>query len=275
MRANGGSNDTYFRSTDGSVLVELHHSSNGWLRYQCGAGAVKATNLGLFTGQRQDFNCDVSTLDFVPHGSGAATIGNWRLADSEQGVLVSNVQDPPFSAVLGDACLIVNMEDGTRHTYREGAENEADSANEGPLDQLQQQVQLLALLSAAQRAAAQPAAEPAAAEPGLLAVLSAIAEAGGAREGGAASRANAEAAPESSLAAEESEADDDDDQLAEGSAEPRCTVCHSARANATFVHGQSGHTVCCFRCAKRVHRESGKCPICRERIDLVLRNYTN
>ena len=38
-------------------------------------------------------------------------------------------------------------------------------------------------------------------------------------------------------------------------------VCLDAGVNATFVHGTTGHTVCCKPCADKVFLRRGKCPV--------------
>jgi hypothetical protein len=54
-----------------------------------------------------------------------------------------------------------------------------------------------------------------------------------------------------------------------------CMVCMDAPASATFVHGKSGHTVCCLECAEMIHQRQGTCPICSQEVSLVIRNYFN
>lgn len=53
----------------------------------------------------------------------------------------------------------------------------------------------------------------------------------------------------------------------------KCIICVLNEKNAVFLHGESGHQVCCFGCASRVKNQDGKCPLCRERIDKVVRIY--
>lgn len=52
-----------------------------------------------------------------------------------------------------------------------------------------------------------------------------------------------------------------------------CVVCLVAPVEATFVHGLSGHTVCCMNCAQAVRGAGGQCPICRQQVQAVIRNF--
>jgi len=54
----------------------------------------------------------------------------------------------------------------------------------------------------------------------------------------------------------------------------KCIICMDADVDATFIHGQTGHTVCCFDCAKETEKRDGKCPVCREPVRAVIRNFT-
>jgi len=56
-------------------------------------------------------------------------------------------------------------------------------------------------------------------------------------------------------------------------AKPECIICMLAPADATFVHGETGHTVCCLSCAKRVKLQQGTCPTCRMPIESVIRCF--
>ncbi len=48
-----------------------------------------------------------------------------------------------------------------------------------------------------------------------------------------------------------------------------CVICMDNPKNATLIHGDCGHTVCCMDCAKTLEI----CPICRRKIDNVIRNF--
>lgn len=53
-----------------------------------------------------------------------------------------------------------------------------------------------------------------------------------------------------------------------------CIVCADELANATFVHGSTGHTACCLPCALELERRGSACPICRQPFTAVIRNYS-
>eukprot|EP00427_Karlodinium_veneficum_P024788 CAMPEP_0169119030 /NCGR_PEP_ID=MMETSP1015-20121227/31326_1 /TAXON_ID=342587 /ORGANISM="Karlodinium micrum, Strain CCMP2283" /LENGTH=329 /DNA_ID=CAMNT_0009181857 /DNA_START=75 /DNA_END=1064 /DNA_ORIENTATION=+ len=52
-----------------------------------------------------------------------------------------------------------------------------------------------------------------------------------------------------------------------------CIVCVKAVADATFVHGLTGHTACCLPCAQEVQRRCQSCPVCRLPFTAVIRNF--
>lgn len=52
-----------------------------------------------------------------------------------------------------------------------------------------------------------------------------------------------------------------------------CVVCQEFAAVATFVHGSTGHTACCVRCAREVQQRGASCPMCRRRFGAVIRNF--
>eukprot|EP00746_Dinoflagellata_sp_MGD_P010305 gnl/MRDRNA2_/MRDRNA2_121228_c0_seq1.p1 gnl/MRDRNA2_/MRDRNA2_121228_c0~~gnl/MRDRNA2_/MRDRNA2_121228_c0_seq1.p1 ORF type:complete len:378 (+),score=93.77 gnl/MRDRNA2_/MRDRNA2_121228_c0_seq1:55-1134(+) len=54
----------------------------------------------------------------------------------------------------------------------------------------------------------------------------------------------------------------------------KCVICIDAVADATFVHGETGHTVCCLRCAKQVEELADTCPMCRQPFLMVIKNFT-
>jgi len=59
--------------------------------------------------------------------------------------------------------------------------------------------------------------------------------------------------------------EEDDDKL--------CVICMVEVKNATIVHGATGHTVCCMECANQLREQNKPCPICRSKIDIVIRNF--
>jgi len=52
-----------------------------------------------------------------------------------------------------------------------------------------------------------------------------------------------------------------------------CVICLMEPVNATFVHGNSGHTCCCYNCATTLGRRRPTCPICRAPIERVIYNF--
>jgi len=52
-----------------------------------------------------------------------------------------------------------------------------------------------------------------------------------------------------------------------------CVICMEHPKNATLVHGETGHQATCLECGKELKEKKGLCPICREPILLVIRNY--
>merc|ERR1711970_321971 len=58
---------------------------------------------------------------------------------------------------------------------------------------------------------------------------------------------------------------------------PTCIICMGAPADATFVHGDTGHSCCCYACAAEVVRRGGargaQCPVCRVRVERVIYNF--
>lgn len=52
-----------------------------------------------------------------------------------------------------------------------------------------------------------------------------------------------------------------------------CVVCASRPKTGSIIHGNSGHQVCCYRCAKRLKRKGLLCPVCRRPIQKVIKNF--
>lgn len=52
-----------------------------------------------------------------------------------------------------------------------------------------------------------------------------------------------------------------------------CIICLSQPKEATIIHGTTGHQSCCYRCACRLRRHRKPCPVCRQPIQKVVRNY--
>lgn len=62
------------------------------------------------------------------------------------------------------------------------------------------------------------------------------------------------------------EADEDNDDIA-------CMICNAHERNASLLHGDSVHIVCCLECANDVFRNHGNCPMCRQPIEAVLKTF--
>jgi len=52
-----------------------------------------------------------------------------------------------------------------------------------------------------------------------------------------------------------------------------CSVCWEAPADATIVHGETGHVCCCITCAKQLRAIGSGCPICRAPIEAVIKHF--
>ena len=52
-----------------------------------------------------------------------------------------------------------------------------------------------------------------------------------------------------------------------------CVICLMQPRNASIVHGRTGHQVCCIGCAERLKEGKKKCPVCRKKIKLVVKNF--
>ena len=52
-----------------------------------------------------------------------------------------------------------------------------------------------------------------------------------------------------------------------------CIICLSQPRNASFVHGHTGHQVCCIECADKMKATKKRCPVCRKKIQLVVKNF--
>ena len=52
-----------------------------------------------------------------------------------------------------------------------------------------------------------------------------------------------------------------------------CVICLVQPRNASLVHGRTGHQVCCIGCAEKLKENKKKCPVCRKKIKLVVKNF--
>lgn len=53
----------------------------------------------------------------------------------------------------------------------------------------------------------------------------------------------------------------------------RCIVCLDAPKEMAMVHGDSAHTVCCRACTTAIRAANNECPVCRQSISAVFRNF--
>ena len=51
-----------------------------------------------------------------------------------------------------------------------------------------------------------------------------------------------------------------------------CMVCCASPTDASFIHGRWGHQVCCYECSIKIWKTPGTCPVCRRKIEKVVRN---
>lgn len=54
-----------------------------------------------------------------------------------------------------------------------------------------------------------------------------------------------------------------------------CCIYMEAPRNATIVHGETGHSSCCYVCAKELKDRKAPCPICQTPIDAVIRVFNS
>ncbi|CAK8695885.1 unnamed protein product [Clavelina lepadiformis] len=52
-----------------------------------------------------------------------------------------------------------------------------------------------------------------------------------------------------------------------------CNICRNNPNDAVIIHRNISHQFCCFRCAKRLKKKGKTCPVCRQPIMLVIRNF--
>ena len=72
---------------------------------------------------------------------------------------------------------------------------------------------------------------------------------------------------------EDEQEEDMEEEMGEGSsiAMDLCVVCLTRPRNASLIHGDTGHQVCCIECATRLKLEKKRCPVCRQKIKLVVK----
>ena len=60
-------------------------------------------------------------------------------------------------------------------------------------------------------------------------------------------------------------------ELMETASPDLCTFCQKRPKNATFIHGNLGHQVCCYPCAKRCWKEKATCPVCKRKVEKIIK----
>ena len=69
---------------------------------------------------------------------------------------------------------------------------------------------------------------------------------------------------------EEDEEEEEEEEGEGGASVPTdlCLVCVTTPHNASIIHGDTGHQVCCFECTSRLKMEKKTCPVCHKKIKL-------
>ena len=52
-----------------------------------------------------------------------------------------------------------------------------------------------------------------------------------------------------------------------------CSICYLRPKEATFVHGNISHQVCCYPCAKAIFNQKRSCPVCRRMIEKITKLF--
>ena len=50
-----------------------------------------------------------------------------------------------------------------------------------------------------------------------------------------------------------------------------CILCCQRPRDASFIHGDLGHMVSCFHCADRLWKRQATCPVCRRKVDRIIK----
>jgi len=53
--------------------------------------------------------------------------------------------------------------------------------------------------------------------------------------------------------------------------DPLCIICMAREKTSAFVHGKIAHMCCCFPCGDKTVKRAGKCPVCRRKIQKVVK----
>jgi len=66
---------------------------------------------------------------------------------------------------------------------------------------------------------------------------------------------------------------DDDDYNFEN--DNLCIICYARPKDTSFIHGNLGHQVCCYECGVKIWKTPGTCPVCRRKIEKIVRNIVS
>jgi len=50
-----------------------------------------------------------------------------------------------------------------------------------------------------------------------------------------------------------------------------CLMCCQRPKNASLIHGRLGHQVCCYPCAKKLWKKQSRCPVCRRKVERIIK----
>eukprot|EP00092_Neocalanus_flemingeri_P026852 GFUD01029108.1.p1 GENE.GFUD01029108.1~~GFUD01029108.1.p1 ORF type:complete len:726 (+),score=117.49 GFUD01029108.1:126-2303(+) len=50
-----------------------------------------------------------------------------------------------------------------------------------------------------------------------------------------------------------------------------CLMCCQRPKNASLIHGRLGHQVCCYPCAKKLWKKQARCPVCRRKVERIVK----
>lgn len=52
-----------------------------------------------------------------------------------------------------------------------------------------------------------------------------------------------------------------------------CMICFTSPKNACIIHGRLGHQICCYICGKNLWKKQGRCPVCRRKIEKIIKLF--
>jgi E3 ubiquitin-protein ligase Mdm2 len=50
----------------------------------------------------------------------------------------------------------------------------------------------------------------------------------------------------------------------------KCIVCLNQKPDCVFIHGNTGHSICCVHCGNNIMKKKMKCPMCRQKIEKLI-----